>query len=332
MEWTRDRPFQALALTGGGYRGLFTATVLQTIEDHIRGALGKHFDLICGTSIGGIIALALAFEIPMERVAKVFDECGALIFPPHNPPASKFAKYRDLYRFANKPRYSAKPLRDAIAALIPADAVLGDATHPVAIPAVNLTEGKPQIFKTRHIAGWDRDSQFSVIDIALATAAAPTFFELAEVGGAWYADGGLFANAPDLVALHEAEHFFDVPSECVRLLSVGTTTKSYSVSFGAGRQFGIGDWMEDQRLFSVMISAQQQFVEQIVAHRLKERYLRIDKEPSDEQTNDLGLDVATPIAKQTLVALARKAATDQFGGPLETYLKHAPQLKPIKDA
>ncbi len=331
MEWTHERPFQALALTGGGYRGLFTATALETIEAHIQHSLGKHFDLICGTSIGGIIALAVAFEVPMSKVVKVFDEYGLKIFPPHEPPSSKLQVYRDLFKYAKKPRYVTNPLRDAISELIPSDALLGDATYPVAIPAVNLTEGRPQVFKTRHKAGWDRDSRLNALDIALATAAAPTFFELAKVRDAWYADGGLFANAPDLIAIHEAEHFFDVGPEFVRLLSVGTTTKSYSVSFGAGRQFGIADWMEDQRLFSVMISAQQQFVDQIVLHRLGNRYLRIDKEPSNQQANDLGLDVATPVAKQTLTALARKAASDQLGSRLDPFLTHSPQLKVIKD-
>lgn len=61
------------------------------------------------------------------------------------------------------------------------------------------------------------------------------------LSGNLYADGGLFANAPDLMAIHEAEHFFGVPVEAQRLLSIGTTTKSYSVAFGAGRQFGIAD-------------------------------------------------------------------------------------------
>jgi patatin-like phospholipase/acyl hydrolase len=57
--WTPERPFQALALTGGGYRGLFTARALQVIEEHIKEPIGRRFDLVCGTSIGGIVALAV---------------------------------------------------------------------------------------------------------------------------------------------------------------------------------------------------------------------------------------------------------------------------------
>jgi patatin-like phospholipase/acyl hydrolase len=331
MHWTPIQPFQALSLTGGGYRGLFTARALQVIEDHIGVPIGRRFDLTCGTSIGGIVALAVAFEVPMSEVVEVFEEFGEAIFPPHEPPSSRLGKATDFWTHSRKPRYSTAPLREAIAKLIDKDATLNDAKHAVAIPAVNVTQGEPQVFKTRHKAEWTRDWKFKVVDIALATAAAPTFFELAEVGGNLYADGGLFANAPDLVALHEAEHFFAVPTDSVRILSVGTTTKSYSVSFGSGRQFGIADWMEDQRLFSVTISAQQQFVDQLIQHKLQDRYFRLDHEPSQEQARDLGLDVASETARKTLKALADKVTTDVLGNRLQAFLAHQPQLKLVRE-
>lgn len=325
--WTPERPFQALALTGGGYRGLYTARALQVMEAQAGMPIGRCFDLVCGTSIGGIVGLAVAFEVPMQKVVDVFVEYGESIFPPHAPPKSAAAKLLDLCTHLKKPRYRTKPLREVITKLIPADATLADAIHPITIPAVNVTEGKPQIFKTRHIAEWSRDWKLKVVDVALATSAAPTFFELAEINNNLYADGGLFANAPDLVALHEAEHFLHVSKNAFRLLSIGTTTQKYSLSFSAGRNFGILDWMTNQRLFSVMISAQQQFVDQLAAHRLAENYVRIDYLPSDEQSKDLGLDVASASAQKTLLGLAEKSVTDILGTKLVPYLAHSPQLK-----
>jgi len=326
-KWSVGQPFQALALTGGGFRGLFAAQALQCMEEHIGHPIGRHFDLSCGTSIGGIVALAVAFEVPMKKVVEVFSDLGATIFPPHTLPESKLGIGWDLVKHRNKPRYSSAPLREAIASLIPEDSILGDALHPVAIPAVNVTEGRPQVFKTRHKPEWHRDWKLKAIDVALATSAAPTFFELAEVSGSLYSDGGLFANAPDMIAVHEAEHYFGVTIDAVRILSIGTTTKSYSISFNAGREFGVADWMQEARLFSVMISAQQQFVDQLMGHRLGDRYLRLDKEPSQEQASDLGLDIATPVAIRTLKALATKATTDLIGNRLDGYLAHTPQLK-----
>lgn len=326
LQWTLEAPFQALALTGGGYRGLFTAHALEVMEAASGSLIGRHFDLLCGTSIGGIVALAAAFEVPMSKVVKVFIERGTEIFPLHDKPVG-IGRLVDLWKYRSKPRYASATLRSVITELIPSNATLGDATHPVCIPTVNVTEGKPQVFKTRHKAEWQRDWKCKAVDVALATAAAPTFFELAEVGNSRYADGGLFANAPDLVAVHEAEHFFDVPREAVRLLSVGTTTQQYSVSHGAGRAFGVLDWMSDQRLFNVIISSQQQFVEQLVTHRLGENYLRIDRQPSYEQAHDLGLDIASETARKTLMALAEKAVTDILGTKLQPYLNHQPQLQ-----
>lgn len=330
--WPTGHEFHALALTGGGFRGLFSAQALASIEDVIGGPVGRKFDLICGTSIGGIVAVAAAFEVPMAKVVEVFESRGQSIFPPERrSPRGTIANKIDLARHLGKPRYSTGPLREAIEQLIPRDALLGDALHPLAIPAVNLTQGSPQVFKTRHKSEWQRDSKFSAIDVALATAAAPTFFELAEIEGDRYADGGLFANAPDQIALHEAEHYFAVPHTSVRLLSIGTTTKSYSVAHSAGRKFGIGSWMNDARLFSVMISAQQQFVGQVMEHRLGERYVRIDREPSHEQAEELGLDIASDAAKSTLVSLAKKSVSDIINTTLTPFIEHTPHLKIIKE-
>lgn len=331
-EWPEGQQFRALALTGGGYRGLFSAQALASMEDATKKPIGRSFDLICGTSIGGIVAIAAAFEIPMSKVVEVFETQGPLIFPAdRRAPEDGLFKKVDLMRHLGKPRYSSSPLRDAVETLIPPGTLLGDAIHPLAIPAVNLTQGSPQVFKTRHRAAWQRDSKLKVVDVALATSAAPTLFEIAEIGGDRYADGGLFANAPDQIALHEAEHYFKIPASAVHILSIGTTTKSYSVAHSAGRDFGIAKWMDDARLLSVMISAQQQFVGQVISHRLGERYLRIDREPSHEQAVEMGLDIATESARSTLISLAKKAVTDIVNTTLQPFLAHSPHLRIVKD-
>ena len=183
MPWTKDRPFQALTLTGGGYRGLFTARALQEMEDHVGEPIGRRFDLSYGTSIGGIIALAVAFEVPMQKVVQAFEQSGESIFPPRVKPTGKVGKALDIWRHWDQPRYRSQALRDVITSLIPEDATLNDAKHAVGVPAVNVTSGRPQVFKTRHKAEWTRDWKYRAVDVALATSAAPTFFELAELDG-----------------------------------------------------------------------------------------------------------------------------------------------------
>lgn len=332
MKWNSTNPFQALALSGGGYRGLFTAKALATMEQRRGRPIGQCFDLIAGTSIGGIIALAAAFEVEMDKVVCTFEKFGSDIFPIRPRSNTKLSTLLDAYRFRRRPKYSSEPLRSVINELIPAASILGDARHPVVIPAVNVTTGRPQVFKTKHLAQWDRDWRLNVTDIALATAAAPTFFPLAELHNNLYVDGGLFANAPDPIALHEAEFFLEVPVSAIRMLSIGTTMQSYSISPKVGREMGIIEWVAtDNRLFNVIISAQQQFATQIIAHRLGPNYVRVDVSPSSEQATDLGLDVATEHARKILLGLAEKATTDILESRLSPYLNNQPQLKTIKE-
>lgn len=76
------KDFHILALSGGGFRGLYTATILEKIEEAYKEPLANAFDLICGTSIGGILALGLAAEIPSRNLKNIFIENGKEIFSP----------------------------------------------------------------------------------------------------------------------------------------------------------------------------------------------------------------------------------------------------------
>ena len=73
--------FRILSLDGGGIKGAFTASVLTAIEEEIGQRIGDYFDLIAGTSTGGILALGLGFRIPAETIRDFYKEMGPLIFP-----------------------------------------------------------------------------------------------------------------------------------------------------------------------------------------------------------------------------------------------------------
>ncbi|NEK79583.1 MAG: patatin, partial [Xanthomonas perforans] len=80
-----------------------------------------------------------------------------------------------------------------------------------------------QFFKTPHHPSFELDHRLKVMDVALATAAAPVYFPLARNERGVFADGGLVGNAPGLFGLHEARHFLAKdPSVQVRVLSIGT--------------------------------------------------------------------------------------------------------------
>lgn len=72
------KPFKILCIDGGGIKGLFSAQVLAKFEDVFNTSISDQFDLICGTSTGGIIALAASANIPMLDVVRFYKEKGPL--------------------------------------------------------------------------------------------------------------------------------------------------------------------------------------------------------------------------------------------------------------
>lgn len=308
--------FQILSLSGGGYLGLYSIALLSELERQTSGRIASRFDLLAGTSIGGIVALALAAEVPAKTIQDAFEENGQTIFGSGPPPRSGFAVFMDLCRNAFKSKYRADALRSTIVDIVGADLRVGELLHPVLVPAVNLSKGSPQIFKTPHHEDFKFDLNLRVVDVAMATSAAPTYFPLAEIGDAMYADGGLYANSPDLLALHEASYFLRQQESDIRLLSIGTTTAQFSFAHSANKNFGIVQWFRGARLLNVIIASQQRSVDFMMKHRLADNYLRLDETQSKEQEQILGLDVATSDAQRTIRALASGTVQRAINEPL----------------
>jgi patatin-like phospholipase/acyl hydrolase len=315
--------FQILSLSGGGFLGLYTACVLAELEAQARKPIAECFDLLAGTSIGGIIALGLAKGSSAESIRDAFINDGPSIFSTKRPPQSTLGKRLALLDNATSAKYCSCVLRSTIEAIVGKDSKIGDLAHRVVIPTVNLTKGSPQVFKTDHHPTFQRDWKVPIVDVALATSAAPTFFPLHRIGGELFADGGLYANSPDDLALHEAEHFLDQARSEISMLSVGTTTAKFSFSNSGDTDLGWMGWMDNQRLPRVMISSQQLNAEYMMRHRLKDNYLRIDHQQSPEQERFLALDVASPGAISDMKALAESSVRDALGKTnLPALLKH----------
>ena len=111
-------PFQILALSGGGYRGLFTSTVLARLEQQAQRPIGDCFDLIAGTSIGGVIALGLALGKSAESIKKMFLDHGEEIFTRGEPPRGRVAKLRARWAQWRQPKYDGTLLREKIEAVV----------------------------------------------------------------------------------------------------------------------------------------------------------------------------------------------------------------------
>lgn len=325
-----QKRFQILCLSGGGYLGLYTAAVLRRLEEDAGKPIGDCFDLIAGTSVGGIIALGLAAGTTAAEIERAFLDKGHEIFgskPPRKTGAGRaLTTFRQVVTHPFRASYSSEPLCGVIRSIIPKETTLGDLRRRVIIPAVNLTKGKPQVFKTPHHETFRRDWKLRVEDVALATSAAPTFFPAHEIDSELFADGGLYANSPDQLALHEASHFLKQSFDDVRLLSIGTTSASFSWSNASGKNLGWLDWAIGQRLIKALMASQQINVDYMTRHVLGFRYVRIDHEQSAEQQIQLGLDVASDTAKSDLVALANASVRDASAyGECQAFFDHNPE-------
>ncbi|HEY0845011.1 MAG TPA: CBASS cGAMP-activated phospholipase [Noviherbaspirillum sp.] len=318
MPTTKSRPYRVLSLSGGGFLGLYSACVLEQLEARAGEPLGRRFDLIAGTSIGGILALALAYEVPMSTLRRLFLERGKDIFPPGGNPSGAISRVLDFARSALGPKYSGDPLREALREHI-GERTLEEAMHNVVVPAVNVSNGRTKVFKTPHGPTSRDDAALQAVDVAMATSAAPGYFPSVRIGEEVFADGGVYATAPDHIALHEAEHFIGVDRSTVRMLSIGTATAGYVPADGVSEDASAVGWLSEGRLVLTLISVQQQHVKSMMEDCLGDRYLRLDA--AWPEGSGLGLDVATADATDTLQRLARQTMRVADTKVLDVFLK-----------
>ena len=297
---TGKRRFQVLALSGGGVRGLYTACVLEGLEARAGVPLHTCFDLIAGTSIGGILAIGLAIGRPASEVREIIERAAPDIFPVRGRLARAA---RGLFRA----RYDSAALRAVIEEVVGVQRCLADVVTPLIVPAVGLTAGAAQAFRSPHHGAHAQHAHTRLVDVALSTAAAPLVFPVARIGEAEYLDGGFIAHAPDALAVHEAQVFFGRRRDDVFMLSVGTTQDLTALAAGGNPSRGLLWWMSRNRLSEVAMGAQQALSQQLAREALGDRYLTINTPRSRHQADVVALDRADPRALATLKAMARHA-------------------------
>jgi patatin-like phospholipase/acyl hydrolase len=209
-----DGPFQILALDGGGAKALFTAHVLAHIEDDLGVNVTDHFDLIAGTSAGGIVALGLGAGLSPAQIAEHFSELVDMVFP-------KARQRRARASRLTSPAYDSDTLREALTNVL-GTKTINDSNKRLLIPSWDMQTGEVHVFKTRHHDRLVRDSKLPMVDVALATSAAPTYFRAARVNHVPLIDGGVWANNPSVIAIAEAVSMLAVPLKAIRVLNIST--------------------------------------------------------------------------------------------------------------
>lgn len=206
--------FQILALDGGGIKGLFSAAVLAKLEEDLEIEIAQHFDLIAGTSTGGIIALGLGAGLRPAEIVEFYVAEGPKIFSQYPWSGLQHLFFR---------KYGPKGLESALKRCF-GDLRLGDSTKRLIIPSYSLDSERVYVCKTPHHERLRRDYRAYMWEVAMATAAAPTYLPgFQGLDGVRLIDGGVWANNPAPLAVAEATSMLDVELSSIRLLSLGTT-------------------------------------------------------------------------------------------------------------
>ena len=212
--------YHILSLDGGGIRGVLTATLLERLENAQPGFLAK-IDLFAGTSTGGILALGLAAGLTPAQCRQLYENRGEYIFS--NPLARVVEDLGNVigakYDNANLKKALSDQFGDKTLDNLPSRVLIAS----FAVDNSPASPGTPRNWKPKffhNYPGPDSDGRERVLDVALRTSAAPTYFPMVQE----YVDGGVAANNPSMCALAQALH----PAtggqkiEDIRLLSLGT--------------------------------------------------------------------------------------------------------------
>jgi predicted acylesterase/phospholipase RssA len=248
--------YSVLAVDGGGIRGIVPARVLQAIEARMQQPVSALFDLVAGTSTGGLVALGLTKPASDDPAAPAYTAAdlvnlyldhGGEIF--HSSLAHRIATAGGVFGV----RYPAGPIEAVLADRF-GDTMLSQALTEVVVPSYDLSGPAPFFFKRRY----GRDDPALDVEMAVAaraTSAAPTYFEPAAVAPFpgetrphALVDGGVFANNPAVSAYAEALDLWRDQVE-IQVVSIGTGQPPQEfgrgripVPYAKARHWGLAHW------------------------------------------------------------------------------------------
>lgn len=260
---------RGLSLTGGGVRGVFTASALSQFEAKIHRPLDKCFDVICGTSVGGIVAIALACEIPAKTISEIFFKNIGSIFG--NPAGLNPKNLRTA-------RHSQDNLKSTIQQVLgpQAETRIRDLEKNLIVTSVDAIENRVVYFSNQKKIGDTACEDATLVDIALATSAAPTFFPPHLIEERYFLDGGIVSNNPDLETLRFLTSVLSRPVESSMVLSVGTGQTTFDFNVDGWMGTGGYSWLNRNRIIDRIIALQESKSSDLVAGLLGTRYLRVD--------------------------------------------------------
>ena len=240
LPWPEDTTFKILSLDGGGIKGIFPAGILTFLEENCLDGqpIGDYFDLITGTSTGGILALGLGAGLTARALLDLYVYQGHRVFPPRQRRKSRWPWNR---YFRN--RYDRTTLDELLQQTL-GSKTLRESRYRLLIPATEARHGDPAVYKTPHHPGYFLDGEKPMAEVAAATSAAPTYLEPVIQDGYILLDGGIWANNPTMMGLVEALTCFKVERENVMVLSLGCGQDGFRINPKQAAGAGQLQWRE----------------------------------------------------------------------------------------
>ena len=304
-------PRRVLSIDGGGIRGIIPAMVVAHIERKLGKPAHELFDLMVGTSTGGILALGLSrpgesrpAQFSARRVVKLYEEQGATIFE-----YSLWRKLRTVGGILDE-AYSHEVLEDILGKYF-AEATLGDCEVPTMVTSYDI-----QNRRTVFLKSWHADHRPLLCrDAARATSAAPTYFEPKPLDTgdvlSVLIDGGIFMNSPSVSAYAEARKLF--PDDPIAVLSLGTGELTRPIVFEETRTWGSALWV--MSLLDCMFDGVSKAADHQMQLFLGERYQRLQTslESASDDMDDASEDNIRNLKRTARELInANEAVLEQF--------------------
>ena len=301
---------KCLALQGGGTRGIMQCAILK--------ALGApDFDLIASTSVGAIVGGCYALCI--KDVTKFFTDSAPKIF--------SGAWWIPLPRLWSSAKYSPDALRNALLGVV-GNATLADCKTMFIATGFEMTTGRTTYFQSYGKSSSDGDeiiigpdSGTMMVDVMMASSAAQSYFPGHKIGNWLFWDGGSSGfNAPDMLALTEAEQF--VPTEQIEMLSLGNGNTPWPYAGSNMENPGIATVAEVT--FDIAYSGPENAMVWLARHRIGGRHQRINPNIPDYAIDDASPATLAAMQAAALNTLAAGGGSENPGAPVAGQATSAP--------
>ncbi len=249
--------YHVLSIDGGGVRGIVPACFLKELSVRTGKDIHELFDLVIGTSAGGLTAIAIACKFNTDMILDLFKKGSVEIFP------HSFMRDISTGNGMFRPKYS----RDSLDKLLNkyfGDKLLSESELPICIPSYNLDEATSKIwFSPDAVKSKKFDAKLK--DIAGATSAAPTYLppkEFYDMDGNIHheIDGGIFLNNPQILALTEIiKNTPDASRDEILLISMGTGNVALKWDVEELKDSGILGWIKGGNIIEAMMDASNDF-------------------------------------------------------------------------